>query len=232
MTRLGSTIASVIGAAIGALAAFFPGVWPLPVAMALFVLCPGSFVLAPIMGHLMFGGLQFASVMAAIYATVMNGLTYAVVWFLFRMGLETRNAPALRKGALALAIVSVSVWTAFSVSLVLGSLPDALPPAIATHSPLVGRWEGDYRHGRVEMSAVLICRPRADGTLDGVLYLGGRREGELHAGTYRGDTLTFIAGNSLYRARRKGDQMTVEALLRGEVFGVIELRHVGPDTHE
>jgi hypothetical protein len=126
----------------------------------------------------------------------------------------------------------VGVWTVFSVSQVLGSLPDALPPRIDAHSPLVGRWEGEYRNRGLVMRAALICRPRVDGTLDGVLYLGGRRRGELHAGTYGGDSLAFIAGNALYRARRKGDQMTVETLIRGEVFGVIELRHVGTNTRD
>jgi hypothetical protein len=232
MIRLRGGIVFTIGATIGALNAFFPAVWPLPLTIALLVLCPGSIILAPVAGHLMFGGLQFALFLIAAYAAVANGLTYVAVWFLFRMGLEKRNNPALRRAALTLAIVSVGAWTAFSVSSVVASLPDALPPAIATQSRLAGRWEGDYRNGRLEMSAVLICRPRVDGTLDGVLYLGGRREGELYAGTYRGDSLAFIARRALYRARRNGDRMTVEALGRNEVFGVIELHHAGTDTHD
>ena len=61
---------------------------------------------------------------------------------------------------------------------------------------------------------------------------GRRREGELYAGTYRCDSLSFIAGRELYRARRDGNRMMVEHLVRAQTFGLIELHFVGPDTRD
>jgi len=225
-------VAFAVGATIGALGASLHELWPPAVRVALFLLSPGTFVGAPFAQFVMFGGYQFALFTIGTLAAMANGFTYATIAFLFRIGSETGRPPAVRRGAVALAVVSVTVWIAFSGFEVVRSLTESRPPAFATDSPLTGRWEGDYRNQRIEMTAALICRPRVDGTLDGVLYIGGRREGDLYVGSYRGDSLGFIAGRELYRARRDGKRMTVEHLVRGQTFGVIELHFVGPYTRD
>jgi hypothetical protein len=224
-------VAFALGAAIGALGGFVHEVWPPPVTIVLFLLSPGSFVSAPIAPFVLFGDLQTAQFTIATLVAVANGFIFATVALLFRVGREA-GSPVVRRSALACAVASITAWIAFSAFQVVGSLAESRPPAFATDSPLTGRWEGDYRNQRIEMNAALICRPRVDGTLDGVLWIGGRREGDLYAGTYRGDSLGFIAGRELYRARRDGNRMTVEHLVRGQTFGVIELHFVGPDIRD
>jgi hypothetical protein len=232
MSRHRGVIASfALGVTIGALSGFVHEVWPPPVQIALLLLSPGSFLCAPFVPFVLFGDLQSAQFMVATLVAVSNGFAFATVALLFRVGKEA-GTPIARRSALAVAVASVTAWIVFSSVQVVGDWAASRPPAFATHSPLTGRWEGDYRNQRVEMNAALICRPRDDGTLDGVLYIGGRREGELYAGTYRGDSLSFIAGRELYRARRDGNRMVVEHLVRGRSFGVIELHFVGPDIRD
>jgi hypothetical protein len=64
--------------------------------------------------------------------------------------------------------------------------------------------------GQVDEHVVLVCRPHAEGTLDGMLYYAGDPMGELEDGTIVGDSLYFNIRPFEFRGRRDGDQMALE----------------------
>jgi cyanophycinase len=103
-------------------------------------------------------------------------------------------------------------------------------PIAAAASPLAGRWDGVFHGGRGDQEVVLICRPGSNGTLGGLIYMGGDLMGPIENGSVTGDSLRFNVMNFLFLAKRSGDQMALQLVIAHGKTHDMALHFTSADT--
>lgn len=219
--RLSDALAFVLGASIVTAMLLFPPGAMLP-SRVLGYLCPGF-----LLGITLVGGLLDAPgwgwILPSAFFT--NGLLYALVWYLARITVRGRRAGVL------VVVLGVGLWTAWYVQWCIENMPTPEPPIMPVDlaSPLAGRWEGVMDGVRFDPQVILICHPRTDGTLDGLLYVNGYFSGPFFEGEFAGDSLYFEVNSFQYGGHRDSSRLVMESRA-GSYARKIELRFVSADT--
>jgi len=221
----GPAIAFLLGAAV-AIVMIYPTGLPAPLTTLLMCLCPGYWVGIPLLGLIGPMRLDLGAILWVLLASsaLMNGLLYALCWYLGRIARTGKRA------AQRVLMVGGGVWVALCAWHTIEIWKPEPPPApVDLASPLTGRWEGVAHGERGDRAVILICYPRTDGTLDGLYYANGELIGPIEEGTHAGDSIQFKTPAFQRHGRRDGTKMTLEARV-GRWSSRTELEFVSADT--
>jgi len=225
---IGDAVAFVLGAAVAIMMVNATGK-PGPMPMVTGFLNPGfplaGLVLQPF--AMAFDlSLDWVWVLVAVSAIV-NGLVYVTA---------RRVVGMMLSGVWGIAIplvLVVGAWTMGYVARVrenqAATVPPPAPSPLDVRSPLAGRWDGIMHGATGNPPVVMICRPRMDGTLDGLMWTDGYFNGPFENGRFAGDSLNFELEFSQQRGARDSTRMSIASTMSGSTQ-MIDLQFTSADT--